>query len=173
MDSVLRSALEPRVERLGYLGDFFQCAANVPDALVHFVRFTESAKGPLDDRIVELVAITVAALTQNAYELHQHERLAIRLGLGHEWVQDVERLEPACLADAGEQAVQRYLLAAIPTYGRAATEDLQAIVDELGPEDAVAVMLLAGRYVAHALAVNSLDLAAPVPSIFEDGFDGT
>jgi hypothetical protein len=33
-------------------------------------------------------------------------------------------------------------------------------------------MLLAGRYLAHALVVNTLDLAPPVPSIFEDDFDG-
>jgi hypothetical protein len=173
LDDVLRSTREPRVERLGYLGEFFQCAANVPESLLHFVRFTESAKGPLDDRIVELVAITAAALTQNAYELHQHERLAIRLGFERQWVQDVERLEPENLADEQEKIVQRYLLAAVPTQGRAAADDLHAVVDALGPQAAVAIMLLAGRYVAHALVVNSLDLAPPVPSIFEDGFDGS
>jgi hypothetical protein len=169
----LRTALEPRVARLGYLGEFFQCAANVPGALLHFVRFTEAAKGPLDDRMVELVAITLATLTQNAYERHQHERLAIRLGFGPAWVQDVERLEPGAMADEREQAVQRYLLAAVPTQGRAAADDLRVVVDALGPEAAVAVMLLASRYVAHALVVNSLELTPPVPSIFEDGFDGS
>jgi hypothetical protein len=167
----LRASLEARVERLGYLGEFFQCAANVPEALLHFVRFTDAAKGPLDDRIVELVAITLATLTQNRYELHQHERLAIRLGFERGWVQDVERLEPECL-DGHEQLVQRYLLTAIPTHGRGATGALEALVDGLGPEGAVAVMLLAGRYLAHALVVNSLELSPPVPSIFEDGFDG-
>jgi carboxymuconolactone decarboxylase family protein len=167
----LRSALEPRVDRLGYLGEFFQCAANVPEALVHFVRFTDAAKGPLDNRIVELVAITLATLTQNRYELHQHERLAIRLGFERAWVQDVERLEPERL-DGHEQLVQRYLLTAIPTHGRGAAAALETLIDGLGPEGAVAVMLLTGRYLAHALVVNALDLAPPVPSIFEDDFDG-
>jgi hypothetical protein len=167
----LRAALEARVERLGYLGEFFQCAANVPEALLHFVRFTDAAKEPLDDRIVELVAITLAVLTQNPYELHQHERLAVRLGLERGWVQEVERLEPECL-DGPEQLVQRYLLTAIPTHGRGAAGALEALVEGFGPDGAVAVMLLAGRYLAHALVVNTLDLAPPVPSIFQDDFDG-
>ena len=40
-----------------------------------------------------------------------------------------------------------------------------------GPEPAVAVMMVLGRYLVHALIVNSLGLAPPVPSIFEDGFE--
>jgi hypothetical protein len=168
----LRASLEARVERLGYLGEFFQCAANVPEALLHFVRFTEAAKGPLDDRIVELVAITLATVTQNTYERNQHERLAIKLGFDRRWVQDVELLEPDRLPDERERAVQRYLLAAAPAYGRGAASELEGVVDALGPDAAVAVMLIAARYLAHALVVNSLELAPPVPSIFEDGFDG-
>ncbi len=167
----LRDELGPRVERLGYLGEFFQCAANQPEALLDFVRFTESAKGALNEQIVELVALTMATLAGNDYELHQHERLAVRRRLGRGWVSDVERLEPDRLEDERDQAVQRYLLAAVPGQGTASAADLRAVVDLLGGDGAVAVMFLAGRYLVHALLVNSLELAPPVPSIFEDAFD--
>ena len=66
--------MRPRVERLGYLGEFFQCAANVPDALLAFDVFTAALKRALPDRVTEVVALTVATRLGNAYERHQHER---------------------------------------------------------------------------------------------------
>ena len=34
------------------------------------------------------------------------------------------------------------------------------------------MLMVIGRYVTHALIVNTLALKPPVPSIFEDGFTG-
>jgi len=42
-------------------------------------------------------------------------------------------------------------------------------VEAIGPERAAAVLLLVGRYLTHAIFVNSLELAPPVGSIFTDG----
>ena len=52
--------LRPRVERLGYLGEFFRCAAHQPAALVSFMAFTENLKHALPDRLTETVALTVS-----------------------------------------------------------------------------------------------------------------
>ena len=41
MSPDLADYLRPRVERLGYLGEFFQCSAHQPGALLAFMRFTE------------------------------------------------------------------------------------------------------------------------------------
>ncbi len=38
--------------------------------------------------------LTTATLMENAYERNQHERLCVRLGLGREWIREVERLAP-------------------------------------------------------------------------------
>ena len=54
----------------------------------------------------------------------------------------------------------------------AATIGLEGDTLMLGHENAVAVMMVMARYVAHALMINCMDIGAPVPSIFEDGFDG-
>lgn len=40
----LATALRPRVQRLGYLGEFFKCAAHQPAALLSFMRFTDDLK---------------------------------------------------------------------------------------------------------------------------------
>lgn len=171
MDPALAERLRPRVERLGYLGEFFRCTAHQPDALLAFVEFTESGKDGLSPRLVELIALTAAAALGNDYERNQHERLSVRSGFGREWVERVERLVPDEL-DGDERAVQRYVLAALERHGRDVGSELDDVVTRLGPAPAVAVMLVLGRYATHALVVNSLALEPPVPSIFEDGFDG-
>ena len=173
LDPALAAALKPRVDRLGYLGEFFRCAGHQPDALRAFMEFTESAKGGLPERLVELVALTAACQLRNDYERNQHERLSVRLGFGRDWVAAVERLDPndSALSEQ-EQVVQRYVLGAVDGYGHGSGDDLSQVVSALGPAAAVAVMMVLGRYVTHALMVNSLQLQPPVPSIFEDGFDG-
>ncbi|WP_119166284.1 carboxymuconolactone decarboxylase family protein [Algihabitans albus] len=191
MPDGLAAALQPRVERLGYLGEFFRVAGHQPQALEAFVDFTESAKSDLPKALVEVIALTCAAHLGNAYERHQHERLSVRLGLGRDWVEAVERLNPDGLNPDGlgleeetpkgtqalseaECAVQRYLLAALESHGRseAAHTTFEHLVELLGHRQAVAVMMVAGRYLVHALIVNTLALEPPVPSIFEDGFVG-
>ena len=181
MPGGLAAALGPRVERLGYLGEFFRVAGHQPRALEAFVAFTESAKSDLPKELVEVIALTCAVHLGNAYERNQHERLSVRLGLSRDWVEAVERLNPDEALPAGarslsdaERAVQRYLLAALASHGRseAAQVAFERLVERLDHRQAVAVMMVAGRYLVHALIVNTLALEPPVPSIFEDGFTG-
>lgn len=168
----IAGALRAKYERLGYLGEFFAATAHQPAALKAFIDFTELSKGELDMRLVELIALTVATMKDVAYEKHQHERLAVRLGYGREWVADVENLMPERaprLTDV-ERSVQRYLIAAIAQDGAGTAPLLDEIVECLGVERAVAVLFVLGRYVSHAVIVNSLGIAAPVSSIFDPAF---
>lgn len=174
LEPSLAAALEPRYRRLGYLGEFFRVAGHQPEALKGFAQFTEAAKAGLDKRHVELLALTVAAAFDNAYERNQHERLSVRLGFGREWVRQVERLEPELAEglDATERLLQRFALDAARSQGRNGGDRVDQVVARLGVERAVAVLLVIARYVAHACIVNTLALRPPVPSIWEDGFDG-
>ncbi len=173
LEPTLAAALEPRMKRLGYLGEFFRCVAHQPAALLSFHEFTANAKQGLDDRVIETVALTMSVYMENDYERNQHERLSVRLGFGRDWVEEVEKLSPddADLSDI-EKAVQLYCLKAAETKGKDAAREFERVIDELGPEGAIAVLMVLGRYVVHGLIVNTLDLAPPVPSIFEDGFQG-
>lgn len=167
-DSIARR-LRDKYERLGYLGEFFAATAHQEAALAAFIDFTEASKGELDIRLVELVVLTVACLERVDYERNQHERLALKLGLPRRWVAEVERLDPdRARLDEQEKIVQRFVLIAVERRGRDVSSELSAVVDELGYRDAVAVLMLMARYVAHALLVNSLGIAAPVPSIFAE-----
>ena len=162
--------LRPRVERLGYLGEFFRCAAHQPAALMSFMAFTEDLKRALPDRITEVVALTVSTELGNAYERHQHERLSMKLGLGEAWIRAVEALAGVELArpldelSDTDRHVQALTLAAIRRHGHNTSHELDEVVAAIGHEQAIAVLMLIGRYVTHALIVNALELRPPVAS---------
>lgn len=165
--------LRPKYERLGYLGEFFARTAHQEHALKAFIEFTNASKGALDMRHVELIALTVACIKNVAYEKNQHEQLSVRLGFTRDWVLAVEQLQPeqALLLDETEKKVQQFVIEALHSGGEDSAAALQAVTESLGVENAVAVMMVMARYVAHALMVNCLDIPAPVPSIFEAGTD--
>lgn len=163
------TALAPRVERLGYLGEFFKCAAHQPEALEAFIGFTEAGKKGLANNLVEVIALTCAGWMGNAYERNQHERLCRTLGFTPEWVETVNRLDPArsgALTEE-ERLVQAAVLGILDSKGKAGPEWIDRVVTRFGDAAAIALLMVVGRYVTHGLIVNSLDLSPPVPSIFE------
>lgn len=166
LDPRIRDMLGPRVERLGYLGEFFKCTAHVPDVLYHFYQMTEALKEALPDKLTEVVALTVARRLENDYERHQHERLSLKLGFGEGWVRAVEACAPetAHALAAAERLTQAYTLATLLGNGKGVAAEFDALVAAVGPAQAMAVVMLIGRYVAHALTVNTLELAPPVAS---------
>lgn len=170
----LAAVLAPRVRRLGYLGEFFQCCAHQPQALAAFVELTEAGQDGLSKRLAEVIALTCTAWMGNDYERHQHERLSVRLGFGRDWVAAVNALKPDTdsVLTAEERSAQRLTLAILETRGKSAGGLFEAAVRSLGPRQAVAILMVVGRCVAHGLIVNTLGLEPPVPSIFEDGFGG-
>ncbi len=174
MRADLAEYLGPRVKRLGYLGELFKCAGNAPDATLSFMHFTDALKEALPDRLSEVAVLTVAKLMKNDYERNQHERLSVRLGFGRDWIAEVETLEPreAKLMSDAERAVQTYALAAVESRGNACQQEFEALCRLIPPAEAIAVPMLVGRYITHALVVNTLQLKPPVPSVFEDGFTG-
>ena len=161
--------LAPRVKRLGYLGELFKCAGHAPDVTLHFMHFTDALKDALPDRLTELGALTVASFMENRYERHQHERLSVKLGFPNAWIAQVNRLDPDAASELSdlEKAAQRYALKALHTRGLATEKEFEAFAALVPPGEAMAFVLLIGRYVTHAMVVNTLKLAPPVPSIFE------
>jgi hypothetical protein len=162
--------LKAKYERLGYLGEFFARTAHQPEALGAFIDFTDYSKGALEQKIVELIALTVATRKDVAYEKNQHERLSVKLGYGKPWVRGVEQLDPESSEhlDSTETVVQRYVIDAIDSDGVGVGRELDRVVDKLGSDNAVAVMFVTARYVAHALLVNSMNIESPVPSVFDE-----
>ena len=162
LDDELRLLLGPRVERLGYLGEFFQLAAHQPDALAGFIRFTESLKAALPWRLVEIAALTVATETENDYERVQHERLALKLGMSEEELGAVLAGEvvPPAFAPA-EVATRALAMNCARRTGRDGDGLLVALRDATDQATAVGVLLVCSRYLAHANFVNTMGIGVP------------
>ena len=165
----LAEYLGPRVKRLGYLGELFKCAGNAPDVTLQFMHFTDALKQALPDRLTELGALTVASFMENRYERHQHERLSVKLGFPKDWVAQVNRLDPGASTELTEveKAAQVYALQALRSRGLDTAKQFEAFAALVPPAEAMAFVLLVGRYVTHALVVNTLKLEPPVASIFD------
>lgn len=163
MPPALASLLSPRVKRLGYLGEFFQCTAHQPEALLSFLEFTEHLKHALPNNLTEIVALSVAVLMDNSYERVQHERLSSKLGFSEEWLREVLSLAAGGRRIISEQEwlVQQLVISVAKRGGRNTTPELEAVTRSIGPAQAIAVLMLIGRYMSHALIVNTLNLAPP------------
>lgn len=157
----LASFLAPRVKRLGYLGEFFQCTAHQPAALLSFLEFTEHLKRALPHNLTEVVVLSVAVLMDNDYERVQHERLCIKLGFSDAWLGAVLNLNDEKILTSQERLVQRLAIAIVERGGRNTTPELEAAIASIGTPEAIAVLMLVGRYISHALIVNTLNLAPP------------
>ncbi len=160
----LQMRLQARVERLGYLGEFFQVGAHQPAALAGFIDYTEALKDALPHRLVETIALTAATTTDNSYERVQHERLALKLGFSEAEVRALvdpsATLETFSPAERAAATLAREVCAArgaaCPSY-----EELEALV---GEDVAVGCLMTAVRYLAHATMANTWGLAPPVTS---------
>src|SRR5713226_9199071 len=119
LDPQLAELLRPKVERLKYLCEFFQCTGHQPRALMSFYSLTEDLKLALPDNLTELVALTIAAKLGNAYERVQHERLALKLGFSEAWVREVISLNanPGGELSAKELRAQQLALAVLERQG--------------------------------------------------------
>lgn len=170
MEPVLAETLRPRVERLRYLGEFFKVTAHNPDVLRHFMEMTEALKVALPDALTELGALTVAGVLKNDYERHQHERLSVRLGFSKEWIEAVNALDPdhAGVLNDPERVAQRLVLKLLAHDWAAARPLFERMIDDIGHQQAVAFLMLVGRYATHAMVVNTFGLAPPVPSVFDE-----
>ena len=166
----LASFLKLRVERLGYLGEFFQCMAHQPEALLSFLELTEYLKHALPGNLTEVVSLTIARLMDNAYERVQHERLSLKLGLSKEWILGIRRVTPDAALELSEEEreVQRLAIALVERNGHNTNAELETVIRLIGVPRTIAVLMLVGRYMSHALIVNALNLAPPVASPFAE-----
>lgn len=167
----LKEVFRPRVERLGYLGEFFRVMSHAPETMGGFYTITESLKTVLPDNFTEIISLSLSSRLGNLYEQYQNERLSRKLGFSDDWIR--EALTPNDGADSvfsgEEKAVQAFAIAVMEKKGQGVDKELDALIDAVGPEKTVGVMWLIGRTVTHAMISNTLKLDPPVTSIFEDG----
>ncbi len=160
----LQEKLAARVQRLGYLGAFFAYAGYQPAALGAFIDFTEALKSALPFPRAELVALTVARLMGNDYELEQHIRLCTVQNMPREWIDELaapqSRGEGSAL-EASERKLVAFIEASVEHRGKVDRSMFAEIVAQEGASGAIGLLLMVSRYVAHATVSNVLALRSP------------
>ncbi len=68
LDPALQAFLKPTVDRLGYLGEFFQVAGHVDGAVPAFMQYTGAVKTPLADAHNEILALTVCRVPKEGFK---------------------------------------------------------------------------------------------------------
>src|SRR5258708_2369876 len=134
LDQAVREALEPKVRRVGYLGEFFAVAGHQPAALLAFHEFTEALKRALPPELSEVVALTAAVELGNDYERCQHERLSVKLGFGLTWIAAAEGRAGSDPSSLSEQATcaRDFVMAVLADRGHGAGEAVEKAVERLG-----------------------------------------
>lgn len=166
----LKDVFRARVERLGYLGEFFKVMSHAPETMGGFYTITESLKQVLPDNFTEIVSLSLSSRLGNRYEQYQNERLSRRLGFSDDWIREALTPDngPDSVFSPEEKAVQAFAIAVMERKGHGVAAELDAIIDAIGPEQTVGVMWLIGRTVTHAMISNTLKLEPPVKSIFDE-----
>ena len=164
----LKELFRPRVERLGYLGEFFRVMSAQPKTMIGFFTITESLKTAIPDNYTEIVSLALSSRLGNLYEQYQNEQLSRKLGFSDAWIKEAlePKSGPASVFKPDEKAVQDFAIAAGMSNGRNNQAEFEALVKVIGSEKAIAVLWLVTRTVSHALISNTLQLASPVKSIF-------
>lgn len=173
LDEGLRERLRPRIDRLGYLGEFFQVAAHQPAALGGFIDFTEALKDALPAREVEVIALTIASRTGNSYERVQHERLALWVGFDEGEVEALERGNVTAADGFSERecAISDLAQSVAAAGGKGCPNAFREVRRLTDDSSAVGLLLMCARYLAHASLANTWRLQPPVASIFDVGED--
>lgn len=166
MSPALRKAIEPRVARLGYLGDFFRYAGHQPEPLRAALDYSTTLRESMPPRIAEVVILTVSARAGNRYEQVQHEPLALRAGLSLEEVRalvhgDAARCESF---DEIDLAAVALACACLEPEAEVTSDALREMVEVSSVELAIGVLMMAGHYAGLAVVANALPLALPVRS---------
>jgi hypothetical protein len=166
----LQDIFRARVERLGYLGEFFKVMSHAPETMEGFYQITESLKQVLPDNFTEIVSLALSSRLGNRYEQYQNEHLSRRLGFSDDWIR--EALGPVDGAGSvfgpDEKAVQAFAIAMMERHGQNLEAERDAVIEAIGPEKTVGVMWLVGRTVTHAMLSNTLKLDPPVASLFDE-----
>jgi hypothetical protein len=104
-----------------------------------------------------------------AYERVQHERLALKLGLSGAWIREVLSLQTSNTSELSEleSLVQQLTRGVVERRGHNTNTELEAVIKATGHKQAIALLMLIGRYVMHALIANCLALEPPVSSPLE------
>jgi 4-carboxymuconolactone decarboxylase len=133
-----------------------------PEVGIGFLDFegTEGRASSLDERVREIVILSVGSVWRSAYELYAHAALARQAGLSDEAIRALENGETAKDLTDKEQLAQTYTLRLTSQHSVEASiyEETERTFGRRGMVD---IALLIGRYLTICTLLNGFDIPRP------------
>jgi 4-carboxymuconolactone decarboxylase len=133
-----------------------------PEGGTGFLDFeaAEERSSALDERVRQVVILSVGAVWRSAYEIYAHSAIARQAGLSQDTVRALQNGEPAKDLTDKEQLAQTY------TLRLASEHSVDAAVYEraehaFGRQGLVDIALLIGRYLTICTLLNGFDIPRP------------
>jgi 4-carboxymuconolactone decarboxylase len=114
-------------------------------------------EGELDPQLRELAILRVGHLSRASYEVHQHERVADRVGLPQEKIEATSAGADAPVFDDRERTVLRYVDTLVHSV-KASDEEFAAVRAQLGDRGICELTLTIGFYMLVSRFLENLEV---------------
>lgn len=114
-------------------------------------------QGELDPQLRELAILRVGHLSAASYEVHQHERVAARVGLAPEKIEATAVGAAAPVYDDREKTVLGYVDTVVHSV-KASDEEFRAVQDQLGDQGVCELTLTIGFYMLVSRFLENLEV---------------
>jgi 4-carboxymuconolactone decarboxylase len=120
----------------------------------------EERSSSLDDRVRQVVILSVGAVWQSAYEIYAHSAIARQAGLSEGTIRALQNGEPAEELTDNEQLAQTYTLRLTSEHSVDASVYERA-EQAFGRQGLVDIALLIGRYLTICTLLNGFNIPRP------------
>ena len=160
MPPEVRELLAADGEDLGPLSEFLERAAQQPDALAAFYRWTELLRRSLPLRLVETIELTVVAHIRGDLDEADCERRGSRDGLSTEEIGALRQLRAGSCPSFDDSEVASAALARclLDDFGRGCDSAVLRLSRLIGEAATTACLMLVVREVAQATLANAWGL---------------
>ena len=133
-----------------------------PEGGTGFLDFeaAEERSSSLDERVRQVVILSVGAVWWSAYEIYAHSSIARQAGLSEDTIQALQNGEPAKELTDKERLAQTYTLRLTSEHSVDATLYERA-EHAFGRQGLVDIALLIGRYLTICALLNGFDIPRP------------
>jgi 4-carboxymuconolactone decarboxylase len=133
-----------------------------PEAGMGFLDFeaAEERSSSLDERVRQVVILSVGAVWRSAYEIYAHSAIARQAGLPEDTIRALRNGQPAKDLTGKEQLAQTYTLRLTSEHSVDASLYDRA-QQEFGRQGLVDIALLIGRYLTICTLLNGFDIPRP------------
>lgn len=147
--------------------NIYRVLANAPAALPGFVQLAGSllTQGELDPQLREMVILRVGVHCRSAYEIHQHRRLALHVGVSEQRIAKACDLAAGQDSDSLEDKLLRFTDSVVRDV-KAPPAQFDAVQAALSPRSLTELLMTIGLYMMVSRLLENLEV-----EIEADGVD--